>query len=366
MKILLCTHDLHDKGGTTAMFDCLYETLNKRYDISICTFSTSSKECFKKNPYEERIYKNKIYFHFFKYFSFIEYFRYRPSKVLVNFLSDFDVIFLVSGIPIWYNLIKNTKSKKIVWYASGISEDRKDRIKNKKTILKNYHKLNLFFLKKIEKNILKENTKFLALSNYAKNIYPNLKSEVLNFPININKNSEIKTPKTILTVSRFLDPRKNIMCLLKAFKLLYLKDNQFKLFIIGDEVNKPIKDFIKKNNLMDNIFFESFIPQYQLLKYYKKSEYFVLSSNEEGLGIVILEAMNNGCLVISTKCGGPENIISDNINGCLVNKNDHKEICNKIIKLDKDTYKKKLIIKNAIKTLHESNDFNVFEKKISF
>ena len=340
MKILLCTHDLHDQGGTTTMFDCLYEILDEKYDLNICTFSTSSKESFKKNPIERRIYRNKTYFHFLKYFSFIEYLRYKPSHLINKFISNFDIIILVSGIPIWYNLIKNTKAKKIVWYASGVLEDRKDRIKNKNFFLKTYFILNMYFLKYKEKNILKENTKFFALSNYAKNLYPNLKSEVLNFPIKVNDNFYKKNSKTILSVSRFLDPRKNIMCLIKAFKLLHQTDNQFKLYIVGDEVNKTIKNFIIKNNLSNNIFFKSFIPQNELLHYYQKCEYFVLSSNEEGLGIVILEAMNNGCVVLSTKCGGPEDIITNGLNGFLVDKNDHINIAKKIIELENNFEKK--------------------------
>jgi glycosyltransferase involved in cell wall biosynthesis len=365
MKVLLCTHDLHDKGGTTSMFDCLYETLYEKYDLTICTFSTSSKESFKKSSYEKRVYRNKNYFHFFRYFSFIEYLRYKPSRSLKNYLLNFDIIFLVSGIPIWYNLIKNTKSKKIVWYATSISEDRKDRIKNQKFLFKLYHILNLYFLKRIEKNFLRENTKFFALSKYAKNLYPKLKSEVLNYPIKVNNIVNKKDTKTILSVSRFLDPRKNIMCLLRAFKLLHQSDNKFKLFIIGDEINETIINFIEENRLSDNIFFENFIPQNQLLNYYKKCEYFVLTSNEEGLGIVILEAINNGCLVISTKCGGPENIITNKINGFLVDKDDHIAITKKIIELDDNAENKNLIKKNAIMSLQNSNNFDLFKKKIS-
>ena len=364
MKILLCTHDLHDKGGTTSMFECLHQTLHKKYDLSICTFSTSSRESFKKIPYEKRTFNKKKYFHFFKFFSFIEIIRYKPSRFTNKFLLKFDIIILVSGIPIWYNLIKNTKAKKIVWYASGISEDRKDRIKRKNFFSKIYHYLNLYFLKHIEQNLAKEETKFFALSNYAKNIYPNLKSEVLNFPIKLNKSVYIKSPKTILSVSRFLDPRKNIMCLLKAFNLLFKKDNQFKLFIVGDEVNEIIINFINENKLSDNVFFDSFIPQNKLLNYYQKCEFFVLPSNEEGLGIVILEAMNNGCLVISTKCGGPENIITNEINGFLVDKNDHNQISKKIIELDSNVEKKNMVKHNAFKALNDLYNFESFKKTI--
>lgn len=56
---------------------------------------------------------------------------------------------------------------------------------------------------------------------------------------------------------------------------------------------------------------------------------FLLTSDEEGFGLVILEAMSLGKIVVSTRCGGPEDIIEDKINGFLTGF-DYKEIATKI------------------------------------
>jgi glycosyltransferase involved in cell wall biosynthesis len=45
---------------------------------------------------------------------------------------------------------------------------------------------------------------------------------------------------------------------------------------------------------------------------------FALSSDEEGLGIVILEAMACAIPVVATKCGGPDGIITDGKDGYLI------------------------------------------------
>ncbi len=47
-----------------------------------------------------------------------------------------------------------------------------------------------------------------------------------------------------------------------------------------------------------------------------------MSSDEEGLGIVILEAMASGLPAISTRSGGPDMLIQDGENGYLIDLDD--------------------------------------------
>jgi glycosyltransferase involved in cell wall biosynthesis len=50
---------------------------------------------------------------------------------------------------------------------------------------------------------------------------------------------------------------------------------------------------------------------------YRHARAFVLSSDEEGLGLVLLEAMASGIPVVSTNCGGPSTLIDSGRNGFL-------------------------------------------------
>jgi glycosyltransferase involved in cell wall biosynthesis len=54
-----------------------------------------------------------------------------------------------------------------------------------------------------------------------------------------------------------------------------------------------------------------------LAQLYRNASLFVLSSDEEGLGLVILEAMASGLPVVSTRCGGPETAVIEGETGYL-------------------------------------------------
>jgi glycosyltransferase involved in cell wall biosynthesis len=47
-------------------------------------------------------------------------------------------------------------------------------------------------------------------------------------------------------------------------------------------------------------------------------EILVVSSRQEGFGIVVAEAMHAGLAVVSTRCGGPEQVLRESNGGVLV------------------------------------------------
>ncbi len=69
-------------------------------------------------------------------------------------------------------------------------------------------------------------------------------------------------------------------------------------------------------------------------KFLAKSEILVLPSLWEGFAVVIIEAMACGVPVISTRCPyGPEEIITDGLNGLLVPEGDVEGMAQAILQL---------------------------------
>ena len=63
---------------------------------------------------------------------------------------------------------------------------------------------------------------------------------------------------------------------------------------------------------------------------------FVLTSNEEGLGVVILEAMASGIPIIATRCGGPDLVVEEGHIGHLVPVGDHEALADRLAGLLRD------------------------------
>ena len=70
-----------------------------------------------------------------------------------------------------------------------------------------------------------------------------------------------------------------------------------------------------------------------LIALYQGAAAFALSSDEEGLGMVMLEAMACGTPVVSTSCGGPDSIIRHGVDGYLVPLQDPDTFADRLARL---------------------------------
>ena len=105
--------------------------------------------------------------------------------------------------------------------------------------------------------------------------------------------------------------------------------------------------FVIKNNDFETI-----------KKEIQNADFLLLPSLEEGIANVVLEAMALGTLVVSTNCGGMNEVITDGKNGFLVPIRNAKAISQKIKMIDKLTEsEKRIIIRRARNTIEMQHDF---------
>jgi len=113
--------------------------------------------------------------------------------------------------------------------------------------------------------------------------------------------------KTFINMAR-LSPEKDQEKLIKSFSRVVKKDSESKLIILGQgPLEGELKSLVKKISMQKNIFILG--QRFNPMPYLKSSDCFVLSSNHEGQGLVLLEAMILGKPVISTDIVGPRSVI---------------------------------------------------------
>ena len=133
----------------------------------------------------------------------------------------------------------------------------------------------------------------------------------------------------IMSAGRFMPP-KDFQTLLKAFAL-YAKDNTGTLVLFGDgELRRDLEALAKKLGIIEKVVFAGF--KNPLYPFYTLADVFVLSSNFEGFGNVLVEAMATQTPVVTSDCpSGPSEILVGGRYGVLVPMGDANAIAKGII-----------------------------------
>lgn len=142
----------------------------------------------------------------------------------------------------------------------------------------------------------------------------------------------------ILCVGRLDDPRKNVELLLEAYGLMppTLRD-RVQLILAGS--SGPTVAFwerVTQLGLAGRVSFVASPSRDELIALYQRAAVFALASDEEGLGVVLLEAMACGVPVVSTRSGGPDGIITDGSDGFLVPLDDARAMSDRLGRLCAD------------------------------
>lgn len=120
--------------------------------------------------------------------------------------------------------------------------------------------------------------------------------------------------------------RKHLDSTIEAFVSTYGDSNsRATLEVVGGGVEEQnLKNLTEKLNASNKVNFVGRVAREDVLRRMKESNVFTLISDDEVYGMVYIEAMLQGCLVIASKGGGFDGIIIDGENGFLCNPGDAK------------------------------------------
>jgi glycosyltransferase involved in cell wall biosynthesis len=143
-----------------------------------------------------------------------------------------------------------------------------------------------------------------------------------------------------------LKAEKNHKCLIRAFAKLPSRLNA-KLTIVGEgDLRDEIEKLVINLGLQDRISLPGFF--HDVYPWYRSADLFVLSSDLEGLPTVLIEALECGVPVVSTRChGGPEEILEDGRYGKLVLDGDEDGLANAMTISLSEKHDRKVLINRA-------------------
>ncbi len=154
---------------------------------------------------------------------------------------------------------------------------------------------------------------------------------VMHNPVILQGNSNsspVKEPFVLGAGTMSLYVKKGFDRLIEMFP--YQSNWQLRLAGRGD--NSVLKKICSDKNIEDRVEFMGEVKDMNTL--YDRTSIFALSSRSEGLPMVLLEAMSHGCACVSFDIvSGPSEIITDGIDGFLVEDNDMATFSSRLMEL---------------------------------
>jgi glycosyltransferase involved in cell wall biosynthesis len=141
-------------------------------------------------------------------------------------------------------------------------------------------------------------------------------------------------PPRILCVAH-LYPRKGVDTLLRAFARL-TTDAVLRIVGAGPE-GERLERLAHDLNIADRVRFLGHLPFADLVAEYQNAGIFVLSTEQEGFGIVFLEAMASSLPVIATRVAAVPEVVADGVTAMLVDPGDEAALAQGLEQLLRDS-----------------------------
>ena len=159
--------------------------------------------------------------------------------------------------------------------------------------------------------------------------------KIKSAPIKTNLRVEYPQFDFIILMASRLAKVKNIGLAIAAMREVVKEYPKTGLIIVGDGPEREaLKSSAVSRRLSANIIFEPWTDD--LPSYYKTADLFLLTSNYEGYGRTVAEAMAAGCLVVMTDVGVSGELVRDRYSGIVVPAGDKKKLAEAILEMARD------------------------------
>ncbi len=320
----------------------------------------------KLNKYRKLKKKNFIYKLLYNY-----YLKQRRQSYRINIVKkikqeNYDILIdFASKLP--YELYDN---RTIIWQQTDIKEEdfNKELIENFTLKLSKIKKL-VVLTEELKNKIIRyidvEN-----ISNKIEVIYNFFNIEnIKKMAKDNNKLSEDEKEiigKDFILACSMLNKNKSLDILILSFNLIKNKVKE-NLYIIGEgKERKNLENLIKKLNLEERVILLGI--QKNPYIWMKNANLFVHSSKSEAFGMVLVEALVNKCIIVSTDCPtGPREILEYGKYGILTEVDNIKEMADNMLLALSDSKVRELFLNRAEERAYffsQNRVYNKFKKSL--
>lgn len=170
--------------------------------------------------------------------------------------------------------------------------------------------------------------------------------------------------KVLISVGR-IGKEKNVEFLIEAFKEVLKKKENVLLLMAGDGLFlTQLKKMTQKLKIEPSIIFTGKVPHEKIPPYYQASDIFLFASLTDTQGIVISEAIACGLPVVALKDDAFANVVINNKNGFLVERESQKLFAQKIIQLLDNPSLYKKFSTQALKKARNLSEKSVTQKLV--
>ena len=275
----------------------------------------------------------------------IEVARYAGRRAILEMVRSCDVVHVVCGTPAWAHAVAGFNGPVIVHFASLARHERAHGASARRSILAGWRRLMTVPVGLVERAALRRadviipvnGTRRLEVRALAR---PEAPIEVVHTGVD----TECFTPGPyredgyLLSVGRLDDPRKNVPLLLRAYAAALARVPSLPRLVLAGVAapDRASRELISALGLAARVRYVGALERRALADLYRGASAYVLSSNEEGQGIVVVEAMASGLPVVATSCVGPSELITDGVEGLLTRVGSVGDLADAIVRLNDD------------------------------
>ena len=362
-KIVLCTPALYSAGGVERVvsYKASYFAEQLGYDVTTIVTEGKGNACYfplsdkvKVINFElgfEELWKASFIKKIFLYLTKQRQYKMLLKDELMRIRPDITISMLRREINFLSDIPDGSKK---------IGELHVNRANYRNFEANDSNGLKRLFARFWMKNLvgkLERLDQLVVLTDKSKNSWPELSNvTVIPDPITIEVKSEkVKSEKCdnrVVTIGRYAYQKGYDLLLqawaeVKRVKSEGVKSKEWTLEIFGQGNQTDYRELMKELGIDANRCHLNG-PVEDVVKVYQDSSIFVLSSRFEGFGMVLIEAMACGLPVVSFDCpAGPDEIITDGVDGLLVPSGDVHALAEKLMTLMSDEDLRKRLGKQA-------------------